>query len=132
MSFNDIEKPVDINELKKQAEDIKPQPTSNNLDSLLNINVPGPKVYNSHAEKAISESDNPEQPKQKDYFAAPDFSTIDLPTVAEPAFYTVDEAMNKIRDLVRDLENHGINIHKDEMNFERTYQVILKIDKKSE
>lgn len=132
MDFNDIKEPVDINQIKKQAEDIKPVQTSNNLDSLLNINVPGPKVYNSHAEKAISEGFEPQQQKTKDYFAAPDFSTIDLPTVSEPAVYTVDDAMNKIRDLVRDLESHGISIHKDEMNFERTFQVILKIDKKVE
>ena len=132
MDFHDIKEPVDINQLKKQAEDIKPAPTSNNLDSLLNINVPGQKVYNSHAEKAISEGFEPQQQKEKDYFAAPDFSTIDLPTVSEPAVYTVDDAMNKIRDLVRDLEAHGISIHKDEMNFERTFQVILKIDKKVE
>ena len=132
MNFNDIKEPVDINVLKKQAEDIKPQETSNNLDSLLNINVPGQKVYNSHAEKAISEGYMPQQPKSKDYFSAPDFSTIDLPTVAEPAVYTVDDAMNKIRDLVRDLESHGISVHKDEMNFERTFQVIIKIDKNIE
>lgn len=132
MNFNDIKEPVDINALKKQAEDIKPQETSNNLDSLLNINVPGQKVYNSHAEKAISEGYMPQQPKSKDYFSAPDFSTIDLPTVAEPAVYTVDDAMNKIRDLVRDLESHGISVHKDEMNFERTFQVIIKIDKNIE
>ena len=132
MNFNDIKEPVDINVLKKQAEDIKPQETSNNLDSLLNINVPGQKVYNSHAEKAISEGYMPQQTKSKDYFSAPDFSTIDLPTVAEPAVYTVDDAMNKIRDLVRDLESHGISVHKDEMNFERTFQVIIKIDKNIE
>ena len=132
MNFNNINEPVDINALKKQAEDIKPQETSNNLDSLLNINVPGQKVYNSPAEKAISEGYTPQQPKSKDYFSAPDFSTIDLPTVAEPAVYTVDDAMNKIRDLVRDLESHGISVHKDEMNFERTFQVIIKIDKNVE
>lgn len=132
MDFHDIKEPIDVNQLKKKAEDIKPVPTSNNLDSLLNINVPGPKVYNSQAEKAISEGFEPQQDKTKDYFTAPDFSTIDLPTVAEPAVYTVDEAMNKVRDLVRDLEAHGISIHKDEMNFERTFQVILKIDKKVE
>ena len=40
--------------------------------------------------------------------------------------------MNKIRDLVRDLESHGISVHKDEMNFERTFQVIIKIDKNVE
>ena len=43
--------------------------------------------------------------------------------------YTVEEATNKIRQLVEDLKNNGINIKADEMNFGKTYQVILKIDK---
>ena len=46
--------------------------------------------------------------------------------------YTVDDATNKIRQLVEDLKNHGINIKSDEMNFGKTYQVILKIDKEQQ
>jgi ParB family chromosome partitioning protein len=43
--------------------------------------------------------------------------------------YSIDDATNKIRSLVEDLKSHGINIKCDEMNFGKTYQVILKIDK---
>ena len=43
--------------------------------------------------------------------------------------YTVETATEKIRLLVEDLKNHGIKINSDEMNFGKTYQVILKIDK---
>ena len=43
--------------------------------------------------------------------------------------YTVEEATNKIKDLVTDLKNHGINLKTDEMNFEKSYQIIIKIDK---
>ena len=46
--------------------------------------------------------------------------------------YTIDEATNKIRDLVEDLKEHGIKINTDEMNFEKSYQIIIKIDKKGE
>ena len=49
----------------------------------------------------------------------------------EPISYTVEDAMNKIRELVADLESHGVSIHKDEMNFEKSHQVIIKIDKNS-
>ena len=43
--------------------------------------------------------------------------------------YTVDQATEKIRSLVDDLKNHGININADEMNFPKSYQVIIKIEK---
>lgn len=43
--------------------------------------------------------------------------------------YSIEVATDKIRALVEDLKNHGIKINSDEMNFGKTYQVILKIDK---
>ena len=43
--------------------------------------------------------------------------------------YTLEEATDKIRDLVEDLKEHGINITTDEMDFEKSYQIIIKIDK---
>ncbi len=43
--------------------------------------------------------------------------------------YSIDEATSKIRDLVEDLKQHGIKINTDEMNFEKSYQIIIKIDK---
>ena len=46
--------------------------------------------------------------------------------------YTLEDAKNKIKDLVKDLEEHGIKIKSDEMDFEKSYQVILKIDKTEE
>ena len=108
--------------------------------------------------KTDSES-NPEEEENSDYFqlpdeiptvsAIPDISTseekssIDLPTVnpldATPLNttsnsdnYTLEEAQTKIKDLVKDLEEHGVKIKSDEMDFEKSYQVILKIDKTEE
>ena len=43
--------------------------------------------------------------------------------------YTVEQATEKIRNLVDDLKSHGININADEMNFPKSYQVIIKIEK---
>ena len=58
-------------------------------------------------------------------------SNIEPTPIAPPTNdkYTIDDATSKIRNLVDDLKNHGINIKCDEMNFGKTYQVILKIDK---
>ena len=44
--------------------------------------------------------------------------------------YTIEQATDKIRELVTDLKEHGIIINTDEMNFEKSYQIIIKIDKK--
>ena len=46
--------------------------------------------------------------------------------------YTIEEATTKINDLINDLQAHGIKIKSDEMNFEKSYQVIIKIDKTEE
>ncbi len=43
--------------------------------------------------------------------------------------YTVDQATQKIKNLIEDLKNHGINVNTDEMNFEKSYQIIIKINK---
>ncbi len=43
--------------------------------------------------------------------------------------YTLEDASNKIKELVKDLEQHGIKISSNEMDFEKSYQVIIKIDK---
>ena len=136
MSFVDISSPVDIDEIRKNASDITPAggapQASNNLDGLLNIQSSSNESYLTNAEKYIkTEGFIPHQEKDADYFPQPDFSTIDLPTMDEPISYTVEDAMNKIRELVADLESHGVSIHKDEMNFEKSHQVIIKIDKNS-
>ena len=54
-------------------------------------------------------------------------TTIAQPTNDEK--YTIEVATKKIRELVEDLKNHGIKVNSDEMNFGKTFQVILKIDK---
>ena len=49
---------------------------------------------------------------------------------AEPTDkYTVDDATQKIRDLLQDLRSHGVEVNADEMNFPKSYQIIIKIDK---
>ena len=47
----------------------------------------------------------------------------------EETNYTVDQATEKIRNLVEELKQHGISINADEMNFPTSYQVIIKIEK---
>ncbi len=56
----------------------------------------------------------------------------DLPSIDEikqTGPYTIEDATHKIRKLVEELKEHGINITTNEMNFEKSYQVIIKIEK---
>ena len=49
---------------------------------------------------------------------------------AEPTTYTLEQATNKMRELIKDLKEHGVEINADEMDFDTSYQIIIKIDKK--
>ena len=83
--------------------------------------------------------------KSKDYFSTADLSALNIPqetsnivpinngmipisNVAEEN-YTIEQATEKIRELVNDLKEHGVNINTDEMNFEKSYQIIIKLYK---
>lgn len=144
---------IDISVAKPTAN--KNTPTAD-LDSLLNLqnmamgpavgNIPGVNPYRTPAE-AIVKNDEIEKtkPKVADYFKNADFipsvPTPPVPATIQPIEkgipemtiptkgYTIEDAMVKIRDLVSDLKAHGIAIHADEMNFEKSFQVIIKLDK---
>ncbi len=107
------------------------------------------------AEEIVKTSENQMPPeKVEDYFKIPDLINVELPSEIQPKdttsvslnsyinqepivtneneekqMYTIEEATNKIRDLVKELKDHGIEISTDEMNFEKSYQVIIKIEK---
>lgn len=158
MAFNDINAHQDLDALRDNAMDIStPKKIENNnaptadLDSLLNLqnmamgpavgNISGMNEFRTPAE-AIVKKDEIEtpQPKVADYFKKPDFvpQSVTNPMVMEQGIpempipsrkYSIDDAMKKIKDLVTDLKEHGISIHADEMNFENSFQVIIKLDK---
>ena len=132
------------------------------LDNLLNLGNPTSNTQSHEfitpAEKIVktdSMNEVDDDQKNSDYFQLPD----EIPTVTEipgidsqkdsesilPTInpldstessnnkkYTLEEATLKIKDLVKDLENHSIKVKSDEMDFEKSYQVIIKIDKTEE
>ena len=151
MQFINTSVPIDLNSIRENATDINIQkqektgPTAD-LDSLLNLqnmsigpavgNIPGTNPYLSPAEEIVKTDNNkvPRQVKSEDYFKSADFipnipsRTIGIPEISVTN-YSIDGAMKKIRDIVEDFKNHGISIESDEMNFENSYQIIIKIDK---
>ena len=105
------------------------------LDNLLNINGPSnmnPANFITPAERIVKADPYQNLPKPDDYFQTPDLQSVQLPSdISSPMTdkYSIDEATNKIKELVDDIKNHGINVTADEMNFAKSYQIIIKIDK---
>ncbi len=139
---------VNVNDIKNNSEDINNDSTNSSLDNLLNIS--GHKDFITPAEKIVKEETTPSIDKinnSKDYFDSIDLTSLNIPqetsnivpinnnmiptnNVIESS-YTIEEAIEKIRDLVKDLKEHKINIDTDEMNFEKSYQIIIKLYKEN-
>ena len=131
---------VDVNAIKEKSNDIKPESSGNALDSLLNLGNPTSSIpaneFITPAEKIVkTDSMDEDEDKVSDYFNTSDLSSIELPPSIinqeekDTGTYTIDEASKKIKDLVEDLKAHGIKVTADEMDFEKSYQMIIKIDK---
>ena len=137
----------DVKDIKQQATDIQnlPSPTGASLDSLLNIPTTGSKPeeqYRTPAEAIIKTAENEEDNSQmdvEDYFKKPDLSSITLPTEIdtgeetdkqeESEEITPDVAKDKIKNLINELKEKGINISLEEMDLPTSYQIILKMNK---
>ena len=109
------------------------------LDNLLNINFSPVEETPAEPTENIIDTDN-SLDESSDYFQSPDLPSIDLPeSVVNPLDnmstqnkMTIEEAKSKIKNAVDEIKANGINLTMDEMNFEKSYQVIIKIDKTQE
>jgi ParB family chromosome partitioning protein len=138
---------VNVNEVKETAQDIN---TDNgggtSLDNLLNIGNPTLSTpsteYITPAEKIVKgeDMDEDEEETVSDYFKMPEqFTSLEInPTISNPIneapekeTYTVDEAVTEIKNLIDKLKEKGIKIDTNEMNFDKSYQMIIKIDKET-
>ena len=134
---------IDVNTLRNNANDINSGNNGSSLDNLLNIG--GQSSFITPAEQIVKTDTFDKQNKSKDYFSTADLSALNIPqetsnivpinngmipisNVAEEN-YTIEQATEKIRELVKDLKEHGVNINTDEMNFEKSYQIIIKLYK---
>lgn len=144
---------IDVNTVKDSTQDLNSSTGAADLDSLLNISGPTsnqkPENFITPAEKIVKTDPLEIKEKNEDYFEKPDLSSVELaPSIINPmdvnlfdsssnsapstSNYTVEEATTKIRDLINDLKDHGIKVNTDEMNFEKSYQIIIKLDKTQE
>ena len=131
---------IDINEVKKNTEDINNNNGGTSLDNLLNIgNTPFNKKddeYITPAEKIVKANDiddEDDDDEVSDYFKMPEqFTSLEInPTISisENDKYTVNDAIEELRRTINKLKDKGIKIDMNEMNFDKSYQMIVKIDK---
>ena len=139
---------VNVEEIKKNATNINPVPAAGAaLDNLLNINTTKPVVEQpSNGGFELSTTSTfqiPTEEKEEENFK--EIPSIVIPNTssiqAEPnqdtspeiavtnETYTIEMATSKIKELIEELKGHGISVTADEMNFPKSYQVIIKIDK---
>ncbi|MBO5120403.1 MAG: ParB/RepB/Spo0J family partition protein [Bacilli bacterium] len=158
MQFNNPVTSIDVNSIRNSAVDIgtpkeeKSMPSAD-LDSLLNLqnvsagpsvgNLPGVNSFLSPAEEIVKTDASKPMPKEKaaDYFKTADFipnvpsmssnptMNLGIPEITSQGNYDAETALQKLRDTISDLKAHGVRIHADEMNFETSYQIIIKLDK---
>ena len=134
---------IDVNTLRNNTNDINSGNNGSSLDNLLNIG--GQSNFITPAEQIVKTDTFDKQNKSKDYFSTADLSAFNIPqetsnivpinngmipisNVAEEN-YTIEQATEKIRELVNDLKEHGVNINTDEMKYEKSYQIIIKLYK---
>ena len=127
------------------------------LDNMLNINqITGvtTREFLTPAEKLVKTDPYKKDRKPEDYFKTPDLTEVSVPAgqlsinyedeyqeeLEDESLYdneipgistkySIENAKEKIRDLVEELKNNGIKINIDEMDFEKSYQIIIKMDK---
>ena len=120
---------IDINDLKSNTNDISTPSGGSSLDNLLNIG--GQTSFITPAEQIVkTESTLEKENKSKDYFNNSDLSAFNIPqetsnispmnngmipisNVADEN-YTIEEATEKIRNLVEDLKAHLIKYRRNE------------------
>lgn len=146
---------IDVDKLKEQANDIfKPEKETANLDDLLrtDLNELSPA---SNQDLSIAQEDKslgidkpfsfadrlmmPTEPIVIEDEGAIKNTTIEPMAISSDTKRTMEisknnvnslkDAVNEIRTTVSSLEKHGFVIKIEEMDFENTYQVIIKIDK---
>ena len=153
LSPKEVKRPVesfDINPVKKG---------SAALDNMLNINqITGvtTKEFLTPAEKLVKTDPYVKPKKPEDYFKTPDLASVSVPISQIPTSkydsddyeegipeltpvsngfsgitpkYSIENAKDNVRDLIEELKNNGVRINIDEMDFEKSYQIIIKIDK---
>ena len=138
---------IDNNPIKRAPQDVN-RPKMEDRDSAPSgaQQRPTNKRFLTAGEAVVKNSENfAKMPKSKDYFDTSDIAAISMTpgfgmmnpnaSVSNPALIfntetiTPVEATDKIKALCEEIEKHGVKVSVDEMNFDTTYQIMIRVDK---
>lgn len=138
---------IDNNPIKRAPQDVN-RPKMEERDSAQSgaPQRPTNKRFLTAGEAVVKNSENfAKMPKSKDYFDTSDIAAISMTpgfgmmnpnaSVSNPALIfntetiTPVEATDKIKALCEEIEKHGVKVSVDEMNFDTTYQIMIRVDK---
>ncbi len=88
----------------------------------------------------LKEEDTPklkktsEEESKNDYFSSTEEqeNTIQISKLKKNEQFNIQKSIDMIRNLVEELRKHGVAADIDEMNFSKSYQIIIKLDKTAE
>ena len=153
--FNSIE-PIDINNMKQNTQDINNNnsSSSSSLDSLLNLQSNTDNSQNNYltpSEAIVKTTTEEPDDKVEDYFKSSNLPNISLPDEVrttnssdtslkdviddmnkkelENQPLTLDRAKEELKELVKRFQDKSLKVKTDEMDFEKSYQMIIKIEK---
>ena len=137
--FQEATTSVDVQDIKSNAEDINMSQSGNtSLDNLLNISNTSQKEFMTPAEKIVNEDEEDAEETTSDYFKMPaEFSPLEINQTITPITsstqeqYTVEEAVAELKNTIDRIKEKGIKIDTNEMSFDKSYQMIIKIDKEN-
>ena len=141
---------IDMDNVRKTTIDIeKKHEKTADLDSLLNLGNPisskSSKEIVTPTEKIVkTDLENNDMKENSDYFQLPEIPSASQFGIDNSVFsglqeeetekqtYNAEEAKNMINKMVAKLKEHDVKIDVNEMNFEKSYQIMIKIDKDKE
>ncbi len=143
------EQSQDITNINQNTSEMELENTSA-LDDLLNFPAPS-ETNNSEGSnfltpaEAIVKTDGETENTKQDYFKTPEFMPSDIPNINQPLVsettsiinqtfneggkVTTEEIITKIKELIKDLEKNNVKVDLKEMNFPKSTQLIIKIEK---
>ncbi len=122
---------IEVSEPKQPTIDI-----TNKSNEIEDDDVPplslAPKDDTKEIIEALSEfdDDEPETENKEIKEPKPEYNYNDIDRLLKTTkIYTVEDAVNEIKSVIAKIQNKGIKITTEDLDFENNYQVVIKIDK---
>lgn len=122
---------IEVSEPKQPTIDITTKSNEIEDDDVPPLSL-APKDDTKEIIEALSEfdDDEPETENKEIKEPKPEYNYNDIDRLLKTTkIYTVEDAVNEIKSVIAKIQNKGIKISTEDLDFENNYQVVIKIDK---